>query len=221
MAPTLNLVNVDPQNVTITQCVLPRGDHASLDPNKLASIIVASKEDFTSKYQVVRTASLSGEKLTQSNFKNPVALDFINTSVLSRLRTYDLTSFFEQFPVVENGVWDDDQDTINLFKSLDQLTDQKIQESIFETVIWINTEVNEPEWLRELVWSRDIILAACNPFLVEAVLAKERDIMDAFPGATGGPITFVVIMEIILSMLSDAFNKLYRFIKKLEQHRVI
>ena len=216
VAPTLNLVNVDPQNVTITQCVLSRGDRAALDPDKFASIIVASKEEFTSKYQVVRTASLSGEKLASSNFKNSVSLDVINTSVLSRLRTYDLNSFFEQFPVVENGVWDDDQDTINLFESLDQLTDQSIQESIFETVIWINTEVNEPEWLRELVWSRDIILAACDPFLVEAVLAKERDILDAFPGATGGPITFVVIMEIILSMSSDAFNELYRFIQKLD-----
>ena len=69
MAPTLNVVNVDPQNVTITQCVLRRGDRAALDPDKLASIIVASKEDFPSKYQVVRTASLSGEKLAQSNFK--------------------------------------------------------------------------------------------------------------------------------------------------------
>ena len=216
MAPTLNLVNVDPRNVTITQCVLPRGDHAALDPDKLASIIVASKEDFTSKYQIVRTASLSGDKLAESNFKSSVSLDVINTSVLSRLRTYDLNSFFEQFPVVENGVWEDDQETLNLFESLDQLTDQTIQESIFETVIWINTEVNEPEWLRELVWSRDIILAACDPFLVEAVLAKERDILDAFPGATGGPITFVVIMEIILSMSSDAFNELYRFIQKLD-----
>jgi hypothetical protein len=77
-------------------------------------------------------------------------------------------------------------------------------------------EVNEPEWLRELVWSRDIILAACDPFLVEAILAKERDILDAFPGATGGPITFVILMEIILSMSSDAFNELYRFIQKLD-----
>ena len=98
----------------------------------------------------------------------------INTSVLSRLRMYDLNGFFEQFPLVKNGVWDANQDTLNLFESLNQLTNQDIQERIFETaVIWINTEVNDPEWLRELVWSRDIILAACDSFLVEAILAKE------------------------------------------------
>lgn len=216
IVPTLNTVNVDPRNVTITQCVLFRSERVGLDPDKLATIIVASKEEFPAKYHIVKTASLSGDKLAQTNFRSSVSLDVINTSVLSRLRMYDLNSFFEQFPLVENGVWDANQETLNLFESLDQLTDQDIQERIFESVIWINTEVNEPEWLRELVWSRDIILAACDSFLVEAILAKERDILEAFPGATGGPITFVVLMEIILSMSSDAFNELYRFIQKLD-----
>ena len=216
LTPTLNRVNVDPRNVTVNQCVLRRSDRAALDPDKLATIIVASKEEFPSKYQIVKTASLSGEKLAQTNFKSSVSLDVINTSVLSRLRTYDLNSFFEQFPLVENGIWMDDQDTLNLFESLDQLTDQDIQERIFEAVIWINTEVNEPEWLRELVWSRDVILAACDSFLVEAILAKERDILEAYPGATGGPVTFVILMDIILSMSSDAFNELYRYIQKLD-----
>ena len=212
----MNQVNVDPRNVTITQCVLYRRDRAGLDPDKLATIIVASKEEFPSKYELVRTASLSGDKLAQTNFRSSVSLDVINTSVLARLRTYDLNSFFEQFPLVENGAWDANQDTLNLFESLDQLTDQDVQEKIFETVVWINTEVNEPEWLRELVWSREIILSACDQFLVEAILAKEKDILDAFPGATGGPITFVILMEIILSMSSDAFNELYRYIQNLD-----
>ena len=215
-APAMNIVNVDPRNVTVSQCVLSRRDRNALDPDKLASIILASKEEFQSKYQLVKTASLSGEKLAQTNFRSSVSLDVINTSVLDRLRMYDLNSFFESFPLVENGVWEDDQETLNLFESLDQLTDQEMQERIMETVIWINTEVNEPEWKRELVWSRDVILAACDPFLIESILAKERDILETFPGATGGPVTFVVLMETILSMSSDAFNELYRYIQKLD-----
>ena len=174
----------------VSQCVLSRRDRNALDPDKLASIILASKEEFQSKYQLVKTASLSGEKLAQTNFRSSVSLDIINTSVLDRLRMYDLNSFFESFPLVENGVWEDDQETLNLFESLDQLTDQEMQERIMETVIWVNTEVNEPEWKRELVWSRDVILAACDPFLVESILAKERDILETYPGATGGPVTF-------------------------------
>jgi hypothetical protein len=83
VAPTLNLVNVDPRNVTITQCVLLCDDRAALDPDKLATIIVASKEEFPSKYRIIRTASLSGDKLAESNFKSSVSLDVINTSVLS------------------------------------------------------------------------------------------------------------------------------------------
>ena len=55
---------------------------------------------------------------------------------------------------------------------------------------------------------------------MEAILAKERDILEAFPGATRGlitfAITFVVLMEIIMSISSDAFNELYRFIQKLD-----
>ena len=43
IVPTLNTVNFDPRNVTITQCVL-------FDPDKLATtIIVASKEEFPAK----------------------------------------------------------------------------------------------------------------------------------------------------------------------------
>ena len=143
-------------------------------------------------------------------------MDVINTSVLLRLRMYDLNSFFEQFPLVENGTWEDDQDTLNLFESLDQLTDLDIQDRIIDTIIWINMAVNEPEWKRELIWSRDVILAACDPFLVESILAKEREILEVYPGATGGPITFFVLMEIILSMSSDAFNELYRYIQNLD-----
>ena len=214
--PAMNTVNVDPRNVTITQCVLYRRDRAGLDPDKMATIIVASKEEFPSKYQIERTAVLSADKLAEANFRSSVSLDVINTSVQARLRTYDLNSFFEQFPLVHSGTWDPNQNTLNLFDSLDQLTDLDVQEQIFETVVWINTEVNEPEWLRELVWSREIILTACEPFLVEAILAKERDILDAYPGATGGPITFVILMEIILSMSSDAFNELYRYIQNLD-----
>jgi hypothetical protein len=148
---TMNMVNVDPRNVTVTQCVLRRNDRASLDLDKLATIIIASKEEFPVKYQLLKTASMSEEKLAQKNFKSSVSLDVINTSVLSRLRMYDLNSFFEQFPLVQSGVCDPNQDTINLFESLDQITDQDIQERIYETVIWVNTEVNEPEWLQELV----------------------------------------------------------------------
>ena len=64
---TMNQVNVDPRNVTITQCVLYRRDRAGLDPDKLATIIVASKEEFPSKYELVKTASLSGDKLAKKN----------------------------------------------------------------------------------------------------------------------------------------------------------
>ncbi len=105
-APAMNIVNVDPRNVTVSQCVLSRRDCNALDPDKLASIILASKEEFQSKYQLVKTASLSGEKLAQTNFRSSVSLDVINTSVLDRLRMYDLNSFFESFPLVENGVWE-------------------------------------------------------------------------------------------------------------------
>ena len=43
------------------------------------------------------------------------------------------------------------------------------------------------------------------------------DILKAFSGATGGPTTFIVLMEIILSMmLSHVSNELYRFIQKLD-----
>ena len=179
--PAMNTVNVDPRNVTITQCVLYRRDRAGLDQDKMATIIVASKEEFPSKYQIVRTAALSGDKLAQANFRSSVSLDVINTSVQARLRTYDLNSFFEQFPLVHNGTWDPNQNTLNLFDSLDQLTDLDVQEQIFETVVWINTEVNEPEWLRELVWSREIILTACEPFLVEAILERHRGCLFPLP----------------------------------------
>ena len=66
VVPTLNTVNVDPRNVTITQCVLFRSDRVGLDPDKLATIIVASKEEFPAKYHIIKTASLSGDKLAQT-----------------------------------------------------------------------------------------------------------------------------------------------------------
>ena len=73
--PTMNTVNVHPRNVTVTQCVLYRRDRAGLDPDKLATIIVASKEEFPAKYQLLKTASLSGDKLAQANFRSSVSLD--------------------------------------------------------------------------------------------------------------------------------------------------
>ena len=215
--PNLNLVAMDPRNVTITQCVLRRSDRAGLDPDKLATIVLSSKANFEHRYMQNKTASLSNEALAVSNYKSTVALDVINTSVLSRLRAYDLNSFFEQFPLVNvvNG-WDPNQETIDLFENLDRLTDRDLQDEIYDTITWINTEVDEPEWKRELVWSREIILAACDVGLREAVLAKENEVLENKPGCTGGPVTFIVVMEMILSMSSDAFNELYRFIQRLD-----
>ena len=88
IVPPLNRVNVDPRNVTITQCVLFRSDGVGLDLDKSATIIIASKEEFPAKYHVVKTASLSGDKLVQTNFRSSVCWDVMNTSVLSRLRIY-------------------------------------------------------------------------------------------------------------------------------------
>ena len=95
--PNFHLVTLDTRKVVITQCVLHRADRAALDPDKLATIILASKVAFTNKRDQVKTASLSGEALVVSNFKSTVSLDVIHTAVLSCLKMYDLNSFFEQF----------------------------------------------------------------------------------------------------------------------------
>ena len=162
------------------------------------------------------TASLSNDALAETNYKSTVALDNINHAVKSRLRMYDLNSFFEQFPKVKMGTWDPNQDTIDLFENLDELTDPTLQEEIYEAIAWINTEVDEPEWKRELTWSREVILSACSNALKEAIVAKETEILDSYPGATGGPVTFILVMNTILSMSSDAFNALYKFIQNLD-----
>lgn len=86
---------------------------------------------------------------------------------------------------------------------------------------WINTKVNEPKWKRELIWSREIILAVCHMTLKEAVLAKEHDVLDNHPGCTGGPVTFIMVMEMILSMSSNVFNELYCFIQQLDIKKCI
>ena len=183
---------------------------------KMATLMLASCSRFENQYDFVSTASLSNDALAETNYKSTVALDNINQAVKARLRMYDLNSFFEQFPKVQLGTWNPNQETIDLFENLDELTDSKLQDEIYEAIAWINTEVDEPEWKRELTWSREVILSACSASLKEAVIAKETEILDAYPGATGGPVTFIIIMETILSMSSDTFNALYKFIQNLD-----
>ena len=68
---------------------------------------------------------------------------------------YDLNSWFQSFPLVNTNIgWvaDQDQDQVDLFENLDSLSDQENQEKIFDSIAWINCNIEEKEWTRELSW---------------------------------------------------------------------
>ena len=146
--PSLLLVATDPKNVSITQCVLKRGDRAQIDPDKMATLMLASCSKFESQYDFVSTASLSNDVLAETNYKSTVALDNINQAVKARLRMYDLNSFFEQFPKVSMGTWDPNQETIDLFENLDGIrgfgrTRSWSRTSVGSSSVWISWDGGE------------------------------------------------------------------------------
>lgn len=63
---------------------------------------------------------------------------------------YDLNSWFQSSPMVNTNLgWLADQDQVDLFENLDSLW---YQAKIFELIVWINRNIEEKEWIRELSW---------------------------------------------------------------------
>ncbi|GFH62198.1 predicted protein [Chaetoceros tenuissimus] len=114
--------------------------------------------------------------------------------------------------------WKNNQDQLqlDLFDNLDALAVLENQEKMYDSVAWIDRNIQETEWTRERSWSKEIILKACSTTMKEYLLKEKETVMKNHPGAYGGPVIFVLLISHLLKNSREALNDLWEFMKNLK-----
>jgi hypothetical protein len=190
-----------------------------LDATDFAKIKASSLLDFNVRYTEVKLASVSGADLSEHHLKATASLSYINQIVAARFEKYDLLDLFQEFPLIDpmEG-WTSSTPTVDLFSTTDNVTFDQVKES----VCWMRKNIDvEPsktinEYDRDLDWSREILLKACDMNLCEVIMSEEKELSSIDRGYSGGPITFMIIMRKLSTLSADGLYDLYKYIQNLD-----
>ncbi|GFH50753.1 hypothetical protein CTEN210_07229 [Chaetoceros tenuissimus] len=217
-SPNIRSIPLDPSAISADFTSLTRSQRKNLDDKDLEDIMKHSIEQpFDYQYEKISHNHKSNDDRAKESFKTTALMRRLNQSLLKRLKKYDLNSWFESMPMVNPDLgWRSDQDQLDLFANLDALVELENQEKIFDSVAWINCNIEEKEWTRELDWSKEIILTACSTTMKEYLLKEEEAVMKNHQGAYGGPVIFVLLISHLLKNSREALNDLWEFMKNLK-----
>lgn len=177
--PTFRAAPLSSKEIThASSCVLKRDSREKLDATDFAKIKAASLLDFQVRYTEVKLASVSGADLSEHHLKATASLSYINQLVANRFEKYDLLDLFQEFPIIDpmRG-WDSSTLTVDLFSTTDNVTFEQVRDS----VCWMRKNIDvEPtkavnEYDRDLDWSREILLKACDMNLCESIMSEEKN----------------------------------------------
>jgi len=204
----------DEQIVHGKQIILFRGQRAKLDAKTFLTFRRESLTEFSSCFNEVSIASLSGDELSAAHLNNASAMSHVIEEVTDRLERFDLLNLFTKFPILDlekKGLaWTSHH--VNLFAHIDDLD----IENLCESVKWIKIYIEgDAEWEQDLVWSREILLKACSSELSEAIRGEELSLEEQDPAYTGGPITLALICKRLSTLNARALYNLYNHITKL------
>jgi hypothetical protein len=164
-------------------------------------------------------ASVSGTHLSEHHLKATASLSYINQLVATRFEKFDLLELFQEFPLIDPQVgWTSSTPMIDLFSALDTVTIDQVKQSVawMRKNIDVESSKTVNEYDRDLDWSREILLRACDINLSEIIMCEEKELTDIDRGFTGGPITFLLIMNKLSSLTSDGLYDLYKHIQSLD-----
>ena len=106
----------------------------------------------------------------------------------------------------------------DLFRWIDDLD----LETVCMTVKWIRQFISDDdEWSRDLSWSRDILLKACNGDLKETIMGEEDALFTQDNAYQGGPVTLVLIIKRLSGLNSKALKRLYEYDAKMHLKSVM
>ena len=138
-----------------------RSDFISYCPIKDMTIGGITANSWIAGVGTITLTNKSTEEIAKESYKATASMSKLNDVVLKRLKMYDLNSWFDSFPIVNTDIgWPADQDQADLFTNLDSLALPTKQEKLYRSIAWINCNIEEQEWTRELSWSKEIILSA-------------------------------------------------------------
>jgi len=218
--PALRTTPLQSKEIThVSSCVLRRENRELLDATDFAKIKASSLNDFPVQYVEVKLASISGAHLSEHHLKATASLSYINQLVATRFEKFDLLELFQEFPLIDPQVgWISTTPTIDLFSAVDTVTIDMVKQSVAWMRKNIDVELTKTvnEYDRDLDWSREILLRACDINLSEIIMCEEKELTDIDRGFTGGPITFMLIMNKLSSLTSDGLYDLYKHIQSLD-----
>lgn len=157
-------------------------DRESLDATDFAKVKASSLLDFPAKYTEVKLASVSGANLLEHHLKATASLSYINQLVANCFEKYDLLEIFQEFPIIDTTVgWNSSTLTVDLFSSTDS-TDNITFDQVKSSLSWMRKNIDVEsskkvnEYDRDLDWSREILLKACDIELCESIVCEEKEL---------------------------------------------
>lgn len=200
--PSIRSAPLSSKDIThVSSCVIKRDMREQLDAMDFAKIKASSLLDFHVRYTEVKLASVSGADLSEHHLKATASLSYINQIVAARFEKYDLLDLFQEFPLINpmEG-WMSLTSTVDLFSSTDNVTFDQVKEAVCWMRKNIDVELNKTinEFDRDLDWSREILLKACDMNLCGVIMSEEKELSSIDRGYSGGPIT---LSSFIISFL--------------------
>jgi len=87
---------------------------------------------------------------------------------------------------------------------------------ICRIIKWIRQFIDkDPEWNRDLSWSREILLKACTSELKETTMGEEQALIIDDPAYQGGPVTLALIIKHLAALNAKAMKQLYEYVAKI------
>ena len=203
-------------DVGANECLLRRADREELITTNVAmynKMHERSLYSFEAEFVEMKGASMTGDTLAAKHLNDAAALSYVLKLVTERLQQYDLLNLFTKFPLLDMSqistpnAWQDQY--IDLTHWIDEL-DISV---ICRTIKWIRQFIDEdPEWSRDLSWSREVLLKACSSELKETIIGEEQALIIDDAAFQGGPVTFVLIIKHLSSLNAKALKQLYEYV---------
>ena len=198
------------------ECLLPRANREALMTNNVAmynKMHERSLYSFEAEFVEMKGASMTGDSLAAKHLNDASALSYVLNLVTERLQQYDLLNLFTKFPVLDMNKITTSEAWQNQFIDLTLWIDELDITVICNTVKWIRQFIDDdPEWNRDLSWSREVLLKACTTELKETIIGEEQALINDDVAFQGGPVTFVLIIKHLSSLNAKALKQLYEYI---------